>query len=289
MAFRIARQLGKGAQTLHNWSERAASRPKILAVGFGLFCTVVTWTPTVLAPLTGLDPSWNFGLAYSEVHHLAWGPGLDFTYGPLGFLTVRTLYFGSQAALAFAYLFFVQLALFTLLFRFTRKELPLWIAALVSYIIGATAIFLIDPGDLIMAPTFLVGIMAIRQQDEKSRRFLLAALSAIAAAGLFIKFTDGALAQESWSSSSPSDGEDAGLRCRDLGPDLPLGPGCRVARAPAIGLETFPPTSDTAPPSLAATQARRAGGVPALSGGRGPHSFSWPFWHFSVLRSAGRS
>ena len=125
VAFRIARQLGKGAQTLHNWSERAASRPKILAVGFGLFCTVVTWTPTVLAPLTGLDPSWNFGLAYSEVHHLAWGPGLDFTYGPLGFLTVRTLYFGSQAALAFAHRLRAQLALFTLLFRFTRTELPL--------------------------------------------------------------------------------------------------------------------------------------------------------------------
>jgi hypothetical protein len=107
---------------------------------------------------------------------------------------VRTLYFGSQAALAFAYLFFVQLALFTLLFRFTRTELPLWIAALVSYIIGATAIFLIAPGDLIMAPTFLVGIMAIRQQDEQSRRFLLAVLSSIAAAGLLIEFTDGVLA-----------------------------------------------------------------------------------------------
>ena len=193
VASRKERRLAKGGST-RRWVERAASRPNMLAVGFGLFCTVVTWTPTVLAPTVGIDASWSFGLAYSGVHHLAWGPSLDFTYGPLGFLTVRTLYFGSQAALAFVYLFLVQLALFTLLFRFARTALPLWIAALMSYVIGATAIFLIDPGDLLMAPTFLLGIMAIRQQDEWPRRILLAVLSLIAAAGLLIKFTDGLFA-----------------------------------------------------------------------------------------------
>jgi hypothetical protein len=148
----------------------------------------------VLAPITGIDAAWRFGLAYSEVHHLAWGPSLDFTYGPLGFLTVQTLYFGSQAALAFVYLFLVQLALFTLLFRFARTALPLWIAALVSYVIGATAIYLIDPGDLLMAPTFLLGIMAVREHGEWPRRILLAVLSFICAVGFLIKFTDGLLA-----------------------------------------------------------------------------------------------
>jgi hypothetical protein len=173
---------------------RLLARLNVQAVLFGLISTVVSWTPTQLTPTPIADRSWQFALAYSGVHHMAWGPGFDFTYGPLGFLTIRTLWFGTTAALSFAYLFLVQLTLFALLFRFTRSALPLWMALLTSYLIGATAISMVDPGDLIMAPTFLLGIMALRHQEGRSRRILLIILSSLAGAGFFIKFTDGLLA-----------------------------------------------------------------------------------------------
>jgi hypothetical protein len=53
---------------------------------------------------------------------------------------------------------------------------------------------MVDPGDLIMAPTFLLGIMALRHPEGRSHRILLIVLSSIASAGFFIKFTDGVLA-----------------------------------------------------------------------------------------------
>src|SRR5271155_3411069 len=113
--------------------------PITSAAGVGVVFTVAAWPVLSLSPGTGLNQSWGFGLASAAVKHIAWGPNLDFTYGPLGFLTVRTLYFGSTAALAFAYQFVVVWALFTLLFRFCRASLPLIPAGLVSYGIGATA------------------------------------------------------------------------------------------------------------------------------------------------------
>jgi hypothetical protein len=170
------------------------SNPNVRAVGFGLVCTVVSWPVISLAPTIGLDPSWRFALAASAVHHIAWGPRLDFTYGPLGFLTVRALYFGSTAALAFAYQFVVELALFSLLFRFTRKTLPIPLAALVTYAIGATAVALVDSSDLLMAPTLLLGILAVRQNQQWHRRVLIAVISTVSAVGFFIKFTDGLVA-----------------------------------------------------------------------------------------------
>ena len=161
------------------------------AAGIGVVFTIAAWPVLSLSPSTGLDPSWGFGLASAAVRHIAWGPNLDFTYGPLGFLTVRTLYFGSTATLAFIYQFVVAWALFTLLFHLSRASLPLIPAALVSYGIGATAISLVDPGDLLMAPTVLLGILALRQQQPWVRRVLIAILVTVSALGFFIKFADG--------------------------------------------------------------------------------------------------
>lgn len=161
------------------------------AAGVGAVFTVAAWPVLSLSPSTGLDQSWGFGLASAAVRHIAWGPNLDFTYGPLGFLTVRTLYFGSTAALAFVYQLVVVWALFTLLFRFGRASLPLIPAAVVSYGIGATAISLVDPGDLLMAPTVLLGILALRQQQTWVRRVLITILVTVSALGFFIKFADG--------------------------------------------------------------------------------------------------
>ena len=169
------------------WSRALWTNPIATAAAVGAVFTVAAWPVVSLAPATGLDQSWGFGLASAAVKHIAWGPNLDFTYGPLGFLTVRTLYFGSTAALAFVYQFVVLWALFTLLFRCCRASLPLIPAALVSYGIGATSVALVDPGDLLMAPTILLGILALRQQQAPVRRALVTVLVTVSAVGFFIE------------------------------------------------------------------------------------------------------
>lgn len=183
--------LRQSVQRLRSTPVRAWATPGVVALGFGLLCTIVSWPVISLAPITGLDSSWRSGLAMAAVHHIEWGSRLDFTYGPLGFLTVRALYFGSTAALAFLYQFVVELALFSLLFRFTRKSLPPLLAAVVSYAIGATAVELVDAGDLLMGPTFLLAILAVREQRTWNRRFLLAVIGTFGAVGVLVKFGDG--------------------------------------------------------------------------------------------------
>ena len=187
-------RIGSLRQSRRRWESirgRSWATPGTVALGFGLVCTIVSWPVISLAPVTGLDSSWRSGLAMAAVHHIEWGSRLDFTYGPLGFLTVRALYFGSTAALSFLYQFVVALALFSLLFRFTRKSLPPLLAAVVSYAIGATAVELVDAGDLLMGPTFLLAILAVREERPWNRRLLLAVMGTIGAVGILVKFGDG--------------------------------------------------------------------------------------------------
>jgi len=60
----------------------------------------------------GLDPSWQAGLALARVQHLAWGPEIVFTYGPLGFLQTTAYYSFGQSVLATTYQVIVVAALF---------------------------------------------------------------------------------------------------------------------------------------------------------------------------------
>src|SRR5579863_10072246 len=81
------RRVGQSIGRAQSIRARVRLSPNVLAVGIGFLCTVAAWPSIALAPTTGLDPSWQFGLAETAVHHIAWGPRLDFTFGPLGFLT----------------------------------------------------------------------------------------------------------------------------------------------------------------------------------------------------------
>jgi len=81
----------------------------------GLAATVAVvmfWAQPSLDPTVGLDPSWQAGLAMARDHHIAWGPDLVFTYGPLGFLQSSNYYFYGQSVLATFYQAGVVAALF---------------------------------------------------------------------------------------------------------------------------------------------------------------------------------
>ena len=76
------------------------------------------------------------------------GP-VDFTYGPLGFLIVPDAVLPEHGGLQPGFLVGVAAA-FALLLHATRPKLPgLW-SVLVTYIVGASAILLVDPADLLM-------------------------------------------------------------------------------------------------------------------------------------------
>ncbi|KLO32786.1 hypothetical protein [Mycobacterium haemophilum] len=81
--------------------------------GLGAFiAAALFWPKSSIDPIVGLDPSWQAGLALARIHHIAWGPELVFTYGPLGFLQTSAYYSFAQAVLASIYQITVIAALF---------------------------------------------------------------------------------------------------------------------------------------------------------------------------------
>jgi hypothetical protein len=156
--------------------------------------TVATWVPASLAPISGLDPSWGAGLSMAFVHHLAWGTNMNFTYGPLGFLSQRVLFFESTAVLATVYLFLVTVATFSLLIHWFRQAFPLPIALLLGYVVGATTAELVDPGDHILVPITLFGLLWVREHDARIQELGVAFLGVLTGTALLGKASDGAVA-----------------------------------------------------------------------------------------------
>lgn len=112
-------------------------------VGWATLLTVITWPFSVgdLVPQAGLDPSWEGTLAAAASSHLQFGTQVVFTYGPLGFLGVPTMYYVGTASLAFSYQCAISASVFYLLIRMFRRCLPLPWAVLFSYVTGALVPF----------------------------------------------------------------------------------------------------------------------------------------------------
>jgi len=126
--------------------------------------------------------------------HVQWGPGVDFTYGPLGFLMEPALYYAGTAALGATYLLLFRWFLFVLLLHVARPKFLGYWAVLVAYIVGAFVIVLVDPADALMACPLLVAVLAMRSGSERVMARAAFALGGLAAAGLLVKFSVGLLA-----------------------------------------------------------------------------------------------
>jgi len=147
----------------------------------------------VLVPQAGLDTSWQAGLAMALVHHIAWGPRIDFTYGPLGFLITPTLYYASTSILSVIYLLASRFALFALLQRAARRKFPPYWSILATFIVGASVVMLVDAADLLMACALLIAIEAIADATDRAVSYWALALAVLTGAGLLVKFSVGLL------------------------------------------------------------------------------------------------
>jgi hypothetical protein len=112
----------------------AAAKRVPASVWGGFVVALLSWQVAFQTPGAGLDPSWNAGLAMAAYEGLHFGKEVVFTYGPLGFLNSRIVFFGDLAALSFVY----GAALYVLfcigLVWALRRALPLLLAAAVAYV-----------------------------------------------------------------------------------------------------------------------------------------------------------
>ncbi|HEY5173194.1 MAG TPA: hypothetical protein VIK54_15835 [Acidimicrobiia bacterium] len=137
-----------------------------------------------LAPGSGVDGSWHAALAMAAHGRLPWGTRVAFTFGPLGFLTDRALYFSSTAITAFVFRFGLAGAMFAVLLSAARRYLPIAIAVVVAYISGYALVALWSGDEAALGVALALCIACISQTGVgPPKRWRWIALGAMA--GLF--------------------------------------------------------------------------------------------------------
>jgi len=163
---------------------------------------VIFWPQSSVDAGVGLDPSWQAALALARIHHLAWGPEIVFTYGPLGFLQTTAYYSFDQSVLATIYQLTVVAALFlgiAAALRQRRATMTSLIGAFVTT--GIIAILHIGHGgapgmmypELAVLAAFAWAAVPLLQQDPRRSTVFTTCivLGAVAGLQLLVKLNTG--------------------------------------------------------------------------------------------------
>jgi glycosyltransferase involved in cell wall biosynthesis len=116
-----------------------------------------------------LADSWHTGLAMAFVDHLQWGPQINFTYGPLGFLVDPALFYQSTALMASLFMLTMYSAFLFTLFQVLRREVSVILALVLTYLVGLTIIPLIPPETVLFGLCFLLAIWTSRSVSNRSQ------------------------------------------------------------------------------------------------------------------------
>jgi hypothetical protein len=100
----------------------------------GLIVALLTWQIGFQTPGAGIDPSWNAGLAMAVDQGLHFGKEVVFTYGPLGFLNSRIVFFSDLAVLSFLYGTVLYVLFCVGLVWALRRAMPLLVAMVVAFV-----------------------------------------------------------------------------------------------------------------------------------------------------------
>jgi len=163
---------------------------------------VLFWPQSSVDAMVGLDPSWQAGLAMARIHHLAWGPELVSTYGPLGFLQNTAYYSFDQSLLATIYQLTVVATLFLGIAAALRQRHAPMTSLIGAFITtGVTAILHIGHGstlgimypELVVLAAFAWAAVPLLQNDpERATVFrTCSVLGAAAGLQLLVKFNTG--------------------------------------------------------------------------------------------------
>src|SRR5664280_2644521 len=102
---------------------RLASDIRAQNVAVGTVIGLLTW-PVADAVTSGeIDISWIVGLHLAAQRGMSFGSGIDFTFGPLGFLGSPEPYMGWTSALSLAFVGFVHIALCSTMFHLARQAI----------------------------------------------------------------------------------------------------------------------------------------------------------------------
>jgi hypothetical protein len=158
-------------------------------LGVALLVAALSWPlASDLRPGLDVDGDWRIALQLAVRHGLDFGPGVLFTYGPLGFLHYPVLVDASLARVAFAFTLVVHVGVCVVLLwglRAALRSLPL---AALGTLLVASVIY--DGAPIVIGFAAAAALVAGRVEDR--RRLLVAGgLGALAAVELLAKLNAG--------------------------------------------------------------------------------------------------
>lgn len=151
--------------------------------------SVPPWNPM---PGVGLDPSWQAALHMAARFGSDFGRELNFTYGPLGFLALPTLYYSSTWALAFVFTRLIHAGVSILVLKSARASFGLLPALVCSYV-AVRLLIVLDAAEVAALLVLLVAMGTLRSPGVPTR-WLLAAGGGFSALLLLVKTTPGLVA-----------------------------------------------------------------------------------------------
>ena len=116
---------------------------------WGVAIAIATWPIGTIEPTPGLDQSWVAGLYMEAARGMQAGTEVVFTYGPLGFLGLPSLYDVWLGRIAFLWSFLIQVALCASLIWAARRAFGFPLGVLVVLLV--TSVATADP--LLLAAT----------------------------------------------------------------------------------------------------------------------------------------
>jgi hypothetical protein len=150
---------------------------------------LLSWRALPLEPLPGLDDSWHAGLAMALHDGITFGNHLIFAYGPLGFLSVPTLWYTDIGIIAVSYTVLLRVALAAAVFAAARRSYGTAVGAIVALAVaGATGVGATLEGELpslgLEAIPFLVFAVWVVDRVTDRRRLVISMAVGGAIAGL---------------------------------------------------------------------------------------------------------
>jgi hypothetical protein len=121
---------------------------------------IVAWPFTSVVRI-GVDESWRAALHLATQTGQRFGEDIVFTYGPLGFLSAPSPFFGASSVLAILATGGVYLAAAATLLVLTGRLLPGWLAVIVVFLTARATFPWLLPFEMLQAVTFVWCVEAV--------------------------------------------------------------------------------------------------------------------------------
>jgi hypothetical protein len=157
-------------------SQRLLRAEVAICLVVALVITLLSWHALPLEPQPGLSPSWQAALHMALHYGITFGNHLIFTYGPLGFLSVPTLWYSGTGTIAVLYAVLVRFVLALALFLGARRTYGPAVGGIVALLVAGASVVTLE------SVPFLVFCVWMVDRVSSSRRYLTLALMAVGGA-----------------------------------------------------------------------------------------------------------